>query len=468
MAYKQPYKQVNKKQDGASILPALAAIPAIVKGIAAAAKIGKVAATAAKGIKVAATAAKAGKAVGTAAKAGKAVGTVGKAAKAASTAGKGLKTAKGAGNLAKVTTKGAKAVKTSSSMPKLQTLKQTAEVGKKGGKVFKKIGEAGKKALDKGKKIVEKGTEKLDKFKEGYDKVAGKVSDATGFDKDVVKEFGTNQASNAVTAIQNKIQGGGDEEMDPAERGTPSGITPMQSQGGGGYENPDGTSMFDYRKNHSPNVKSKYDNVGPSMKPITITNAEGGNVTYRSSKDGASVDGDGLDKFDIDKDNLFRNSFGDSKLSSFSAPITIKGVTFDAGDAIRLGILGYKGAKKGVENYKANAGERAMKKSDRQNNISKKERTKITADQNAENKRDARTKPNAKVKNSVLGNTKSVVQSRKKASEDMKKSDERRKKLLKKKPTPKKNTVVKRKLKVVDGFAGMGMPDASTLRIKNS
>jgi len=426
MAYKQPYKQVNKKQDGASILPALAAIPAIVKGIAAAAKIGKVAATAAKGIKVASTAAKAGKAIGTAAKAGKAVGTAAKAGKAAATAGKAAKAAKGAGKLTKIATKGAKA-------------------GKKGGKVFKKIGEAGKKALDKGKKIVEKGTEKLDKFKEGYDKVAGKVSDATGFDKDVVKEFGTNQASNAVTAIQNKIQGGGDDAMDPAERGTPSGITPMQSQGGGGYENPDGTSMFDYRKNHSPNVKSKYDNVGPSMKPITITNAEGGNVTYRSSKDGASVDGDGLDKFDIEKDNLFRNSFGDSKLSSFSAPITIKGVTFDAGDAIRLGILGYKGAKKGVENYKANAGERAIKKSDRQNNISKKERTKITADQNAENKRDARTKPNAKVKNSVLGNTKSVVQSRKKASQDMKKSDERRKKLLNKKPTPKKKRASKSK-----------------------
>lgn len=351
MAYKQPYKQVNKGQDGAS-LPVLAAIPAIIKGIAAAAKVGKVAAVAAKAGKAATTAAKAGKAIGTAGKAAKAASTAGKAAKTASTAGKAAKTAKGAGNLTKMATKGAKTIKTSSSMPKLQTLKQTADVGKKGGKVLKKLGDAGKKALDKGKKIVEKGTEKLDKFKEGYDKVAGKVSDATGFDKDMVKEFGTNQAANAASKIQSKIQGGGDEEMDPAERGTPVGITPMQSQGGGGYENPDGTSMFDYRKNHSPNVKSKYDNVGPSMKPITITNAEGGNVTYRSSKDGASVDGDGLDKFDIDKDNLFKNSFGDSKLSSFSAPITIKGVTFDAGDAIRLGILGYKGAKKGIEKYR--------------------------------------------------------------------------------------------------------------------
>lgn len=444
MAYKQPYKQVNKGQDGAS-LPVLAAIPALVKGIAAAAKVGKVAAVAAKG---AATAAKAGK--------------------AAATAGKALKTAKGAGKLGKIATKGAKTIKTSSSMPKLQTIKQTADVGKKGSKVLKKLGDAGKKALDKGKKIVEKGTEKLDKFKEGYDKVAGKVSDATGFEKDAIKDFGTNQAANAASKIQSKIQGGGDEEMDPAERGTPVGITPMQSQGGGGYENPDGTSMFDYRKNYGPSMKSKYDNVGPSMKPITITNAEGGNVTYRSSKDGASVDGDGLDKFDIDKDNLFKNSFGDSKLSSFSAPITIKGVTFDAGDAIRLGILGYKGAKRGIENYQANSGERAMRKSDRENNISKKERAKITADQNAENKRDARTKPNAKVTNSVLGKTNSVVQSRKKASQNMKKADEARKKILNKKPTPKKNTVVKRKLKIVDGFAGMGMPDASTLRIGKS
>ncbi len=249
--------------------------------------------------------------------------------------------------------------------------------------------------------------------------------------------------------------------MDPAERGTPVGITPMQSQGGGGYENPDGANMFDHRKNYGPSVKSKYDNVGPSMKPITITNAEGGNVTYRSAKDGASVDGDGLDEFDIDEDNLFKNSFGDSKLSSFSAPITIKGVTFDAGDAIRLGILGYKGAKKGVEKYKANAGERAMKKQDRKDGISKKERAKITSEQINENKKNARTRPNDKVTNTVLGKTNSVVQSRKKAIEDMKKSDDRRKKLLSKKPTPKKNTVVKRKLKIVDGLAGIpGAPNS--------
>ena len=93
--------------------------------------------------------------------------------------------------------------------------------------------------------------------------------------------------------------------------------------------------------------------------------------------------------------------------------------------------------------------------------VSKKERAKITADQNAENKRDARTKPNAKATNSVLGKTNSVVRSRKKAIEDMKKSDDRRKKLLSKKTTLKENPVVKRKLKIVDGLAGIpGAPNS--------
>ena len=311
MAYKQPYKKVQKGvkgNDGASV-PFLAAIPAIAKGIAAAAKVGKVAAVAAKAGKAATTAAKAGKTLGTAAKAAKGAGKV----------------AKGAGKIAKS--------------------------GKKGGKVFKKIGEAGKKALEKGKSIVEKGTEKIDKFKEGYDNVAGKIADKTGFDKDAIKEFGSNQAANAVSALQNKMQGGGDEPMSPAERGIPSGITPIKSASGG-YEDPSssGPNMFEHRKDYGPSIKSKYDNVGPSMKPITITNADGGNVTYRS-KDGAS--NNGLNKFDIDKSNLFKDGFDNPLISQLSAPVTIKGVTFDAGDALRLGILGYKAGKKGIEDRKA-------------------------------------------------------------------------------------------------------------------
>ena len=50
-------------------------------------------------------------------------------------------------------------------------------------------------------------------------------------------------------------------------------------------------------------------------------------------------------------------------ISQLSAPVTIKGVTFDAGDALRLGILGYKAGKKGVEKFKANAPRREEKKS---------------------------------------------------------------------------------------------------------
>ena len=318
MAYKQPYKQVQKGvkgNDGAS-LPFLAAIPAIVKGIAAAAKVGKVAAVAAK--------------------AGKAAAAAGKTAKAAATAGKVAKTAQGAGKLTKMATKGAKAIKTSSSMPKLQTLKQTTEVGKKAGKL---------------KDLVAKGKGKIDKLKQGYDNVAGKIADKTGFDKDAIKEFGSNQAANAVSALQNKMQGGGNESMSPAERGTPSGITPIKSASGG-YEDPSssGPNMFEHRKDYGPSIKSKYDNVGPSMKPITITNADGGNVTYRS-KDGAS--NNGLNKFDIDESNLFKDGFDNPLISELSAPITIKGVTFDAGDALRLGILGYKAGKKGIEDRKA-------------------------------------------------------------------------------------------------------------------
>jgi len=186
MAYKQPYKQVKNSNDGASAIGAVAGIGALIAKLASA---GKVAAAAAKAGKVAATTAKAAK-----------------AGKAAATAGKAAKGAKGAGQLTKMTTKGAKTIKTSSSMPKLQTLQQTADAGKKGGKFAQKIGDAGKKALDKGKDIVEKGKQKVDKFKEGYDKAAGKVADATGFEKEAVKEFGTNQTSNVASNIQSKIQ----------------------------------------------------------------------------------------------------------------------------------------------------------------------------------------------------------------------------------------------------------------------
>jgi len=320
MAYKQPYKQVSKSNDGASVA-FLAAIPALI------AKIGAVA----------------GKAGVIAAKAGKAGAVAAKAGKTATAAAKTGKAAKGAGQLTKMATKGAKTIKTSSSMPKLQTLSQSVDAGKKGGKFAQKIGDAGKKALDKGKDIVEKGKQKVDKFKEGYDKAAGKVADATGFEKEAVKEFGTNQASNVASNIQSKIQES--KEQQPAERSTPN-ILPKNTDGS--YEDPQGPNMFDYRKNYGPSIKSKYNNVGPSMKEIKTTTADGGEVIHRS--DGASS------KFGTKSEtesNLFKDGFGDATIGNFSAPITIKGVTFDAGDVLRLSMMGYRAGKKGVENRKA-------------------------------------------------------------------------------------------------------------------
>ena len=50
---------------------------------------------------------------------------------------------------------------------------------------------------------------------------------------------------------------------------------------------------------------------------------------------------------------MFKNSFGDTDLGNFQAPITIKGVTFDAADALKLGIMGYKAANKGIKDRKA-------------------------------------------------------------------------------------------------------------------
>ena len=380
MAYKQPYKKVIKSNDGASILPALAAIPAIIKGIAAA-----------------------GKGVALAAKAGKAAAATAKAAKAGKVAAKSAKLAK-AGKTAKA---GKLATKSSNMMGKASTKMGKASDWAKKADNFGKMSQ---KAKDGTTKLQQGITKAQDKVGD----IAGKISDKTGLDQEAVMEKGQELASNAASSLKDKMAGGGDEPMDPAQRGTPSGITPAQSGGGGGYESPEGVNMFAHRKDYGPSIKSKYDNVGPSMKPITITNAQGGNVTYRKSKDGASVDGEevdnGLGEFDTPASNIWKDTFGNTKLSEFKAPITIKGVTFDAGDAIRLGILGYKGAKQGVEKIQkqrrlaGKPGERAARKADRRGEyldadgkrqrdrskkVSKKERKAITLQQNKENLKQA-------------------------------------------------------------------------------
>ena len=150
MAYKQPYKQVNKDNDGASVVPFLAAIPALV------AKIGTA-------IKVAGTAAKG---VATGIKATKAITTGVKATKAATSTGK-VFTSGG-----KVIAKGTKM--TQSVAPTLKT-NITSSVAKSSTK--KGLGKAVAKAGEVGKDLVAKGKEGVSKFKEGYDKAAGKIAD---------------------------------------------------------------------------------------------------------------------------------------------------------------------------------------------------------------------------------------------------------------------------------------------------
>jgi hypothetical protein len=347
MAYKQPYKQVNKDNDGASVVPFLAAIPALVAKIGTALKVGGTAA------KAATTAAKVGKATATAAKGTKAAATAAKTGKAFTSGGKVI--AKGA----KITKSAAPTLKTNitSSVAKSST--------KKGlGKAVAKAGEVGKDLAAKGKEVVGKAKEGVDKFKQGYDKAAGKIANKTGFEKEFIKEKGAGLASSAASSVGDKISSGGSGvkssaskpvNLSPAERDNPSGITPRKSgfdlekmdgiNTADGVEefNQGGPSMFDYRKNHGPSIKSKYNNVN-----------------Y-----GASGPHDKIAP-SLDEDNTEKNSFGDMSIGNFSAPITIKGVTFDAGDVMRLGIMGYKAGKKGVENYRhEHRGERALRKHDK-------------------------------------------------------------------------------------------------------
>lgn len=277
MAYKQPYKQVSKNNDGASEpITALLTIG------------GKLAAKAA---------AKA---------AGKAL-----AKKGAQTIGK------------KAVQEGGK------------------KVAKKGlGKALSKASEVGKKAISKGKEVVQKG-------KDIYDKGAKEIADATGFEKEAIKEFGTNQASSIASNIQNKIQES--KEQQPAERKSPSGVLPSESYNEDAYINPIGVSMFDHRKQYGPSMKSKYDNVnyGASSGKSLKLNTAGGKEKLKKDDDKSS----------LDPNNLYDDGFGDNILRNLEAPVTIKGVTFDAGDALRLGIMGYKAGKKGIEDRKAIVGD---------------------------------------------------------------------------------------------------------------
>lgn len=343
MAYKQPYKGVNKS-DGASV-PFLAALAPVVKAIGA-----KVAAKAA---------AKAALKAGAKAVAKKSAQTVAK--KTAQEAGKRLVQEGGKKVAGQVVKKGAVNA-AQSAMPTLQT-NVTSSVAKsatkKGlGKAVAKAGEVGKNAISKGKEVVQKG-------KDMYDKGAKKVADATGFDVDDVKKGAESLASSAKAKVGEKVaekKQEGQDAMDALNVKTTADL-PAASRGDGyakqgAYEKPEGPNMFDHRKNYGPSIKSKYDNTnhGPSVttNPATNTNAA------------ANLKADNDDKLlSADPGNLFKNKFGDDMIRSISAPVQVGGVTFDIGDAVRLGVMGGKAISKGVrdrKNIKADTDFQATKK----------------------------------------------------------------------------------------------------------
>ncbi len=298
MPYKQPYKQVSKN-DGASAVGAIATIGALI------AKIG----TAAK--------------------------TAGAVAKTGATVAKGVK--------------GAKAVSTGAKTVKTAKTASTTAKSAKGSKRLGKVSDAGKKALDKGKKVVEKGKDVVEKGKDAYDKGAEKIADATGFDKQNIKDFGTEKGQELKDAVSTKIQAGKEsqeEEPTPAVQQAPYSRPSHEAQGS--YANPQGPSMFDFRKDHGPsfgkNVNYANSNHGASL-PADANN---------NNEDDKPVDENSNYLSSIDKFNLWSKTDPEQMWQSYSAPITIKGVTFDAADAIRLGIMGGKLIDKGIKKHKAN------------------------------------------------------------------------------------------------------------------
>lgn len=341
MAYKQPYKGVNKS-DGAS-LPFLAALAPVAKAI---------------GAKVAAkVAAKAALKAGAKAVAKKGAQTVAK--KTAQEGAKRLVQESGKKIAGQVAKRGAVNA-AQSTMPALQT-NITSSVAKsatkKGlGKVAAKAGEIGKSAINKGKEVVQKG-------KDIYDKGAKKVADATGLDVDDVKTGAESLASSAKAKVGEKIaekKQEGQDAMDAVNAKQTSDL-PAASRGDGyakqgAYEKPEGPNMFEHRKNYGPSIKSRYANTkhGASLNAATDPDAA------------ANLSADNNDKLlSADPGNLFQNKFGDDMIRSISAPVQVGGVTFDIGDAVRLGVMGGKAISKGVrdrKNIKADAGFQKTKK----------------------------------------------------------------------------------------------------------
>jgi len=309
MAYKQPYGNTSKNDGASEPISALLAIGGKL-ALKAAAKF------AAKG---------AGKAL---AKKGAQV-VVKKAAQAT---GKRLVQEGGKKVIGQVVKKGAVNA-AQSAMPALQT-NVTSSVAKsatkKGlGKAVTKAGEIGKSAISKGKEVVQKG-------KDIYDKGVEKVADATGFDQDAIKETASNLKDSARDSVDQGLSKRKEDIEAASQKGT---IDPLPSSRAvhdaeGSYANPSttGASMC----NHGASMCKH----GPSYPPVNTTNMNTNNPAKVNNNQWASLN-----------DNLFKGT--DQTFASYSAPVTIKGITFDAADAVRLGIMGYKAVDKAVKKRKA-------------------------------------------------------------------------------------------------------------------
>ena len=221
--------------------------------------------------------------------------------------------------------------------------KTAGAVAKTGATIAK--GVKGAKAVSTGAKAV-----KTAKTASTTAKGAEKIADATGFDKQNIKDFGTEKGQELKDAVSTKIQAGKEsqeEEPTPAVQQAPYSRPSHEAQGS--YANPQGPSMFDFRKDHGPsfgkNVNYANSNHGASLNGPDANN---------SNEEEKPVDENSNYLSSLEQLNLWSKTDPEQMWQSYSAPITIKGVTFDAADAIRLGIMGGKLIDKGIKKHRAN------------------------------------------------------------------------------------------------------------------
>ena len=202
-----------------------------------------------------------------------------------------------------------------------------------------KLMEGGGEVLKKGSEVAKKGGKKFfkeagNKLKTSYNNSIEKIAKKLGEDKADVDKFVKNKAiqtaSLGVSKLVNKTKNKNEVE--------------------------DNGINVDYSRNKSLNQMQGYTN--PQGPPMKYDNNQGASSNGYSSPSNQALNAIQQKKNDF--------------ISSFQAPVTINGVTFDAGDAVRaariLAIIG----KESVEKRKANAPkrkkEREIKKGKRKEN----------------------------------------------------------------------------------------------------